>query len=341
MGNWRSMKIGTITVAALLSVSVAAPSLAQSAADKATAETLFDEGRRLLVQNKLPEACSKFAESQRLDPAIGTQLNLGDCYERTGRLASAWAQFREASAAARLAKDAKRDAEAQRRAAALEPRLAKLTVTVPAQNQVAGLEITRDGIQLGQAAWGSPAPIDPGEHRVEARAPGKKIWTRTVVVDRGATAILVSVPKLDDVPQGEAGSSPAVRRVVVTAPERPTVAPDAAGGSRGGAQRAVGIALGGVGLVGIGVGAVFGIEAGSKQSESDDHCRENLCDAKGVALRNDALRAATVSTIGFGGGAAALLGGTLLLVTAPSGKSTALRVHTTPTEARLSLTRTW
>jgi len=109
MGNWRSMKIGTITVAALLSVSVAAPSLAQSAADKATAETLFDEGRRLLVQNKLPEACSKFAESQRLDPAIGTQLNLGDCYERTGRLASAWAQFREASAAARLAKDAKRD----------------------------------------------------------------------------------------------------------------------------------------------------------------------------------------------------------------------------------------
>ncbi len=73
---------------------------AESAADQAKAEALFGEGRRLLAASRFAEACPKFVESQRLDPAIGTQLNLGDCYEKTGRTASAWAVFRDAAAEA-------------------------------------------------------------------------------------------------------------------------------------------------------------------------------------------------------------------------------------------------
>ncbi|MEO6417980.1 MAG: hypothetical protein ABIP39_01135, partial [Polyangiaceae bacterium] len=57
----------------------------------------------------------------------------------------------------------------------------------------------------------------------------------------------------------------------------------------------------------------------------------NHCDAVGVSLRDDAIHAGTISTIGLGFGAAALVTGTVLFFTAPSGKSTsAARIQASP-----------
>jgi len=74
-----------------------------SPVDKAAAQTLFDEGRRLMAAGKLADACPKLAESQKLDPGVGTQFHLSDCYERFGQTASAWAGFLEVAAAAKSA----------------------------------------------------------------------------------------------------------------------------------------------------------------------------------------------------------------------------------------------
>src|SRR5262245_40239679 len=49
----------------------------------ARAEAAFDKGRALLQQGRVAEACLELEESQRLDPGLGTQLNLADCYERS------------------------------------------------------------------------------------------------------------------------------------------------------------------------------------------------------------------------------------------------------------------
>src|SRR4051812_6541321 len=89
-----------------------------TAADKATAESLFVEGRRLLAAGKYAEACPKFAESQQIDSGLGTLLNLGDCYEKNGQTASAWASFREAASTAARSSDS-REKVARDRAAAL------------------------------------------------------------------------------------------------------------------------------------------------------------------------------------------------------------------------------
>ena len=62
---------------------------AQGASDKAAAEALFDQGVRLMKQNNFAEACPKLEESDRIDPAVGTLLYLGECYERVGKTASA------------------------------------------------------------------------------------------------------------------------------------------------------------------------------------------------------------------------------------------------------------
>jgi uncharacterized protein HemY len=91
-------RLGKIAFLSLVIVGWSQVALAQG--DKATAEALFAEGRRLMSSGNYATACQKFAASQKLDPALGTSLNLADCYDKSGRTASAWAESRDAAAAA-------------------------------------------------------------------------------------------------------------------------------------------------------------------------------------------------------------------------------------------------
>src|SRR5579859_7253694 len=122
---------------------------AQDAMNKATAEALFADGRRLVSAGDYAAACPKFAASQKLDPGVGTALNLADCYERMGRWASAWAEFRSASSAARSVGAREREELAAGRAKALEGRLSYLTIT--SATPASSIVISRDGSPLEPA----------------------------------------------------------------------------------------------------------------------------------------------------------------------------------------------
>lgn len=188
-------------VAALLAA-LAWPSSARAeptAADKAMADALFREAKALAEQNRFGEACPKIAEAQRLDPAPGAGLVLGDCYERIGKLASAWGAFNETIAIARNAGDERRRVEAARRAGLLEGRLPKVAIVVPPPVRVPGLEIRWDGKAIGEAAWSTAIPADPGTHTLEAGAPGRMPWSTQVNVPASG-AIDVTVPFLPSAP---------------------------------------------------------------------------------------------------------------------------------------------
>src|SRR4030095_15910449 len=98
-----------------------------SASDKASAEALFDEALRAMKEGKYAEACPKLENSQRIDPGVGTLLYLGECYEKIGRTASAWATFREAASQAEAGGQTKRAKAARERIAKLDSKLSYLT----------------------------------------------------------------------------------------------------------------------------------------------------------------------------------------------------------------------
>src|SRR5580700_8452469 len=154
--------------AALLAVALSAlapgRALAEDASSQAAAQALFDQARQLMADGKYAEACPKLVESQRLDPGAGTLLNLGQCYEKNGQTASAWVTFKDAAAAAELKHRADWSQRARERAQALEPLLSRLTIDVPQEERGLGIQVRRDGVEVGSAEWGAPIPIDPGDH---------------------------------------------------------------------------------------------------------------------------------------------------------------------------------
>lgn len=290
---------------------VVGESVAQvSAQDRTTADALFGEAKKLMDRKLYEQACPKFEESYRLDPLAGTLLNLAVCHARQGKTATAWAEFQEARELARVGGRADRVRLADREIKKLEPRLSRLTIDVPAAARVDGLVVERDGGRVGQAAWGTAVPVDPGLVRVVMRAPGHQ--ERSVEVEVAeAEQKSVSLEALD--------ALPAAPPEVVREPESaPPVAADSSSG-----QRTLGYVLGGVGVVGVGVGTYFGLRAISKEKQSDERCTDGGCDQRGLDLSSEASTAATISNVGFAIGAVGVAAGAYFLVTASSSETRA------------------
>jgi hypothetical protein len=274
-------------------------SAAATPEERAMAQALFEDGRGLMEAGRHAEACSKFEESNRLDAAMGTQYHLADCYELTGKLASAWILFVDVAAAARAALDGEREAAARRRAAALKPRLAYLVIRVPRPTR--GVTIKRDGVEVRAPLWGTSVPVDPGKHVVEASAEGYRTWRRVVRVEREGQVARVKVPPLSAKPAPEPD-------VAVDPDPEPPI------------RQVAGVVMGVMGLLALGVGTAAGVIAINKTSEADspEHCPEaDACFDSGLALRDEARQAAAVSTVSLVIGGGALIGGLILWFTAP------------------------
>lgn len=206
--------------AALLTLGASRPAFAQTETRAAVAEALYRQARDLMAQGKYDEACPKFAESQRLDPATGTLLNLAACHERQGKLATAWLEYSDAIVASR--RDARDDRVqyASERVAELEPKLSRLTLLLAPDADVTGLAIELDGASVGRAVIGAPTPVDPGPHTVKVSAPGKRGRTLNVEVAAVADQKSLLIPKLEDAPPDAPPPEPAAPQ-----PVRTTMAP--------------------------------------------------------------------------------------------------------------------
>ena len=305
-----------VLAAILAGAALAAHPAAASPADVAAAQGLYDEGRRLMKQGHFDAACPKLEESDRLDRSASTEYHLADCYAHVGKTASAWGLFLEVASQSRQQGRADAEQLARKRASELAPKVAHLTVVVPPASQASGLQITRDGQALGSGQWGTAVPLDSGKHVIAATAPGHADWSTTIDVADGGAAN-VEVPALGAAQVAAAPVAPAEP----TAPVAPAPPPPEADRSGGSPWKTIGLVGAGVGLATVGVGAFFGAQAISKNSDSSKDCAGDKCNAAGYATRNDALTSGNVSTVLIGAGAALLVGGAVLWLTAPGASS--------------------
>lgn len=296
-----------LTAAVLASAALITPAraVAQDVHYDATlAQTLFEEGRRLMEAKDYAQACPKLAESQRLRPGTGTLLNLALCNEGLGKTATAWGQFKEALFASKKEGNEARVAFAQEHIAALEPRLSR--IQLDAEN-TPGLVVRVDGMEIPAAALGTPIPIDPGTHEIEATAPGYTVWSTTTQIGDSGDLKAIAVPKLVPVPASNTAAPP---------PPKPTPADGAPRGG-GSGLRTAGFVIGGAGVAALGLGAVFGILAAGQASSAEDDpalCPNKRCSPRGREEINAAKTKATVSTFGIGVGLAAISAGAILVL---------------------------
>jgi hypothetical protein len=308
------------TLVAWCSAASAEPTVPAPPQDAALAQSLFDEARQLMIANRFDEACPKLAESHRLDPALGTLLNLAVCNEQLGKTASAWAEYRDAESVAKREGRSERASYAHGHAAALEPRLSHLVIRRASVGS-GDIEVRLDGDLVGEAAFGSAVAVDPGVHRIEARANGKKAWIVSVTIGDHADKKTAEIPPLEDAPPppelrvavapvpGEpGGQSPAL--AFPTAPSAEVAPPVNVG-----ARRTAAYVTGGVGLAALAFGAVAGMQAIVRWNDRTKLCAGDACSQAGLDADADARSWALGSDIGFGAGVLALGAATYLFLT--------------------------
>jgi hypothetical protein len=305
----RSLRLVPPFAFAFASALASSPSIAR-ADDQAIAQQQFQEGRALMAAGKVAEACPKFAAAAQLSPTTGVRLNLALCYAALGRTASAWVKAHEALALADRTGDAAAAARARDQMSALEPKLSYLTVAVTPAAPPVPVEVTLDGEKLPESVLGTEFPIDPGDHDVTARASGREAWSTKTTVSGAGSHVSVTVPALrsaDAVPaSGRSAGQPG-----------PAAASEADASSLGTA-RVLALVSGGLGVAGVAVGTVFGLMAGSKKSDYQQHQANGVCiDPQCASISKDAVGDATASTVAFVAGGALIATGVTLWVLAP------------------------
>ncbi len=303
-----------LLLAGALCLSFAGPALA----DSASAEALFRAGREAAKKEDWAAACRNFHESNRLDPAPGTQLNIADCEERQGRLATAWTFYKQV--AEQLSESDERRTFASGKINALEPRLPYLAISlapgVPPESTV-----TRNGVELRAASLALALPVDPGKQEIVVRAPGHEPGRYNFTLKEGERR-QESVKPGDALPAGQA----------------PTEAtPAGLKAEKSSTTRTLGWVVGGVGVAGLAVGAVTGAFTLQKKGIVDKNCdADKRCNQEGIDAADSGKTFGTISGLSFAVGAALVATGAVLVLTSDNKERPISSLRVGPTSLRYS-----
>jgi len=298
---------------ALFAVIAARPAHAQNA----QAEALFSEGDKLMNEGRLGPACEAFEASNRIEQRAGTLLRMGECRERNHQLASAWSAYKDALT---RVKDARKKEHAKKRAAALEPKLSYLTVSVADDSRIDGLTITQNGQPLDPALWNRGLPVNGGDYVIAGQAPGHDAWQTTVTVPDESGKVSIEVPRFKEIVK-LVTPNPTPASIPMTAPAADSHEAGASS-SMWTARRKIALGVAGGSAASLIAGIVLGTQARSKRDEAHEHCSSTQVACPEAAIANKLIseeqRRALQANIAFGvAGALAIGAGVLWFTGAP------------------------
>jgi tetratricopeptide (TPR) repeat protein len=317
----------------------------QTDEQRAGARSLATEGAAAFNDARYKEAVDLFTKAESLMHAPPHLLYLARAHAKLGQFVKAREAYLRVTKEqlAPNAPQAFREAQttAQKELNAINPKIGSLEIKVEGAEAAKDLSVKIDGNPIAAVLVGVPQPIDPGEHRVEASATGFRAQPQTVRLGDGEKASTVLKLEVDPnaAPMAAAGAAPAAAPGAATAPGAPvkdtSVSMDST--SSGSGMKIGAYAALGVGAVGLGLGTVFLLKAGSKRSDADALC--NLPDggcpldkkSEVEQLDADAKSAGTISVVGFAvGGVGIAAGVVMLIMSGKSESSTAARPSVYP-----------
>lgn len=327
-------------------VLAALPAAAQTEEEIAGARSAATQGVKAYDAGDYAQAVDLFQRAESLVHAPPHLLYMARANEKLGRLVTARELYNKIirenlpPSAPQAFRDAQAAAEEEIRA--VEPRLARLTVSIAAPPGVVPV-VTMDGKEVPAALLGVPRPVDPGEHLVEAKAEGYRAAQQSTTLSEGGTGTVELTLEVDP----NAPAAPAPEPAANTEPHQvamPTAMPADAGPreQRSGLRTPAYVAFG-VGAVGVGAGILFTLQSASKRSDADEMYEE--CASRGVdgqckkddplssevaSLDDEAGTARTLAIVGYAAGGLGIAAGVTLLLLDMQSKSSASEPRIVP-----------
>jgi tetratricopeptide (TPR) repeat protein len=297
------------------------------AGNKDKADALFKQGKKLMAEKRYADACPQFEQSMKLDPGIGTQLNIARCYEEWGRIGHALLAYQ---AAEKMAKDAndKRVPQIHELVENLDSQVPRLTIRLPKDSKPEGVKVTLDGAAV--ESIGTALVIDPGPHTIEYTVDDGPKKSKIVPVERGGDSeVTLDVPK-DRVAKGgkggKGGKGEGENKGDGEKKGNGAGKAEETAAAPGRNMRIGGLVLGGAGVIAIGVSSIMTLSARGQYNDAlNMYCMgmKDMCDPMGLELTHDARSTANTATIVFLVGTAAVGGGVALYLLAPKGAASA------------------
>jgi hypothetical protein len=313
--KFRSTNFRRYTLLSLMSgvMLCASTAFAQDAEIRTAARDLATQGAQAFEAGDYARASDFFRRAHELVPApsiallrarslakLGQLLEAIDIYEQTSRFKLP----EDAPEAYLQAVDTARNEMEE-----VRHRLPRLKVTLIGVSSGEAAQVSMDDKPTPEALLGVERPINPGQHRIEARVAGQLRATRELSMVEGESYQV----ELDLRPV-----QPAPKPVVIAQP--PPASPSQHSWRKTGGYVALG-----VGALGLGIGTYTGILALHHKSELDDVCHPSCPPSSADDI--DSFRSnRTISYVTFGVGiAAAVTGVALLTLGKPSEEHLAIR----------------
>jgi len=279
-----------------------------ASADEPAAQALFEEGRKDLDRGDYEAACKKLRASWDASDALGPLLNLADCEEKRGKLATALALWQKGSERLAQRSNDERAEIAKRHIEDLEERAPRISISL-APSAPKASRVSVDGAEVSELP--ASIPVDPGAHEVVVTAKG---------FEDSRTSISLRAEE---------------RKTFEAAPGAALVGGD--GGMSG--RRVAGFVVGGVGLAGF---VAFGVTGGlmlGHQSTVDTNCdaARRTCNQAGLEAAKAGESLVIPNGVALGVGIAGAALGAILIITGGEKKPAALGMRAFPGGGMVSL----
>jgi hypothetical protein len=311
------------------------PALAQeepSSAETAAARGLAVEGLKLADAGRCAEAVDKLARAEKLHHSAIVQGRLGECQIGLGKLVDGTENLRKVLREPVPSNPSPALVKARERAqTALEgakSKIAFLTISLKGPKEISSATVTVDGESVPPALLDADRPTDPGDHVIEASAPGYlKASARVSVKEAERKSVSVRLdadPNAVVPPPSAAAAEPpphAAPQPAKAPPPDTRYAADTSGAASSAPNRTGAYIAWAVGGVALAVGAGFGVVAMKGKNDIEANCTGNVCKSSEQDRLDDAKAAGNISTVAFIVGGVGVALGTVLFFTASSGSS--------------------